>query len=298
MSKYTFLLFGGTGWIGTMIHELLVNNGHKVSSSTVRLENRMAIMDIIKNTNPDFVIHTAGITGKPTVDWCEDNKQETYRVNAVGTFNLADVCNELGIHMTYYSSGCIYHYDDDHPIGSKFIETDIPNFIGSTYSKSKILSEQLLEPFNNVLILRIRLPINTTFHPKNLISKLIKYEKVTEIPNSMTVLPNMLPISLKLILSKKIGIFNFTNPGTITHTKILSLYKEYINNDHTWEIFTEAEQDKILKSKRSNCELDTSKLENLYELTPIHEAIKENMIKMANTLHNCKGSYPISHNKK
>ena len=41
--------------------------------------------------------------------------------------------------MTYYGTGCIFHYDDEHPIGGKgFSEEDKPNFTGSYYSHTKV----------------------------------------------------------------------------------------------------------------------------------------------------------------
>lgn len=64
---------------------------------------------------------------------------ETIRSNVIGCLNLADVCNQHGIHMTYYGTGCIFHYDDEHPIGGKgFSEEDKPNFTGSYYSHTKV----------------------------------------------------------------------------------------------------------------------------------------------------------------
>jgi hypothetical protein len=41
--------------------------------------------------------------------------------------------------MTYYGTGCIFHYDDEFKIGGKgFKESDKPNFTGSYYSYTKV----------------------------------------------------------------------------------------------------------------------------------------------------------------
>lgn len=58
----------------------------------------------------------------------------------IGCLNLADVTKERGIHMTYYGTGCIFHYDDNFPQGSGkgFKESDTPNFTGSYYSYTKV----------------------------------------------------------------------------------------------------------------------------------------------------------------
>ncbi len=64
---------------------------------------------------------------------------ETIRSNVIGCLNLADICLQHEIHMTYYGTGCIFHYDDEHVIGGKgFTEADKPNFTGSYYSYTKV----------------------------------------------------------------------------------------------------------------------------------------------------------------
>lgn len=67
-------------------------------------------------------------------------QMETIRSNVIGCLNLADVTSQKGIHMTYYGTGCIFHYDDDFPQGSGkgFKEADKPNFTGSYYSYTKV----------------------------------------------------------------------------------------------------------------------------------------------------------------
>lgn len=71
---------------------------------------------------------------------CNLLQVETIRSNVIGCLNLADVTNQKGIHMTYYGTGCIFHYDDEFPQGSGkgFKESDKPNFTGSYYSYTKV----------------------------------------------------------------------------------------------------------------------------------------------------------------
>lgn len=130
---------------------------------------------------PTHVLNAAGVTGRPNVDWCEDHKVETIRANIIGCLNLADVTRERGIHMTYYGTGCIFHYDEKFPQGSGkgFKESDTPNFTGSYYSYCKAIVEGLLKQYENVLVLRVRMPIvESLVYPRNFITKIIKYDKV------------------------------------------------------------------------------------------------------------------------
>lgn len=43
---------------------------------------------------------------------------ECIRGNVLGTINLADITNEKGIHMVYYGTGCIFHYDEEFKVNS------------------------------------------------------------------------------------------------------------------------------------------------------------------------------------
>ena len=115
--------------------------------------------------------------------------------------NLADICNTAGVHLTTYATGCIFHYDDAFPEGSGkgFKEGDKPNFTGSYYSYTKAMVESLLKEYPNVLVLRVRMPIvGDLTYPRNFVAKILRYEKIVNIPNSMTVLPELLPMSIEM----------------------------------------------------------------------------------------------------
>lgn len=275
-SPKKFLIFGAKGWIGGQLVTLLKAQNQEVYAAGARLENRQDIVKDIQKYNPDFVINVAGVTGRPNVDWCEDHKQETVRSNIIGALNLADVCYQHNIHMTNFGTGCIYEYDCHHPLGSEkgFKEDEEPNFDGSFYSKTKIMLDKLLQYYPNVLNLRLRMPISDDFSERNFITKISKYKKVVNIPNSMSVLSELLPISIEMALRRLTGVYNFVNPGTISHNEILELYKQYIDPKFRYENFTIEEQNKILKAKRSNNELDTSKLAKEFPgLMPIRQAV-------------------------
>jgi dTDP-4-dehydrorhamnose reductase len=204
---------------------------------------------------------------------------ETIRANVIGCLNLADVTNSRGIHMTYYGTGCIFHYDADFPqdSGKGFTEADSPNFTGSYYSYTKAMVESLLKEYPNVLTLRVRMPIVADLtYPRNFITKIIKYDKVIDIPNSMTVLPELLPYSVEMARRGLTGIMNYTNPGAISHNEILALYKEYIDPDFSWSNFTVEEQAKVIVAPRSNNLLDTVRIEGEF---PQILGIKESLIK-------------------
>jgi hypothetical protein len=135
---------------------------------------------------------------------------------------------------------------------------------------------------DSALNLRIRMPITDEVNNRNFITKITNYKKICSIPNSMSVLDDLLPLLIEYALEKKIGTYNFTNPGLITHNEILEMYKEIVDPNFTWDNFTIEEQNGILTSKRSNNCLDTTKLVNDTKTTvfDIKYSVKNALIRM------------------
>jgi len=246
------------------------------------LENGQDIIKEIEDTKPDYVINAAGITGKPNVDWCEDHKQETVRTNLVGTLNLMDIAFQRNIHTTNITTGCIYEYDENHPMqsGIGFTEEEAPNFRGSFYSSMKIHLEEIIQYYPNVLNLRIKMPVSTELD-KGFVGKIIHYKKVINIPNSLSVLDDLLPIAVDMTLRELKGTYNLVNPGAISHHEVLELYKQIIDPGHQYESFTVQEQDKMLKARRANAELSAKKMLALYPNVP---PIRESLIALFNKM--------------
>ncbi|CAM8962219.1 unnamed protein product [Rhodiola kirilowii] len=272
------LIYGRSGWIGGLLGKLCEKDELLYEYGKGRLEDRRSLAEDIRRVRPTHVFNAAGVTGRPNVDWCESHKVETIRTNVVGTLNLADICRERGLLMINFATGCIFEYDKDHPEGSGigFKEEDKPNFIGSFYSKTKAMVEELLREFeDSVCTLRVRMPISSDLsNPRNFITKITKYNKVVNIPNSMTVLDELLPISIEMANRNLKGLWNFTNPGVISHNEILELYRDYIDKDFKWVNFDLEEQAKVIIAPRSNNELDASKLKAEFpDLLPIKDSI-------------------------
>lgn len=276
-SDFKFLIYGRTGWIGGLLGRLCEAQNIPYQYGSGRLENRASLEADIAAVAPTHVFNAGGVTGRPNVDWCESHKVETIRTNVAGTLTLADVCRQNKLILLNYATGCIFEYDDDHPEGSGigFKEEDTPNFVGSFYSKTKAMVEELLKNYENVCTLRVRMPISSDLgNPRNFITKIARYEKVVNIPNSMTILDELLPISIEMAKRNLTGIYNFTNPGVVSHNEILEMYREYIDPNFTWKNFTLEEQAKVIVAPRSNNELDTAKLKHEFpELLPIKESL-------------------------
>ncbi|CAN1140587.1 Bifunctional dTDP-4-dehydrorhamnose 3,5-epimerase/dTDP-4-dehydrorhamnose reductase [Linum perenne] len=113
-------------------------------------------------------------------------------------------------------------------------------------------------------------------NPHNFIAKISKYEKMVNIPTSLTVLGELLPISIETTKRNLRGVWNFKNPGVVTHNELLELYQRYIDPNFKCTNFTIEEQTKIMNGARSNNELDSSKLKSEF---PEILSVKESLIK-------------------
>ncbi|MEK7146217.1 MAG: sugar nucleotide-binding protein, partial [Patescibacteria group bacterium] len=257
-------------------HKFAAFLGAEAKISEVRLENLSEIKAELEREKPDVVINCAGKTGRPNVDWCEDHKMETMASNVTAPLLLAQAVEELGIYMVHLGSGCVY---EGYKNGEGFSEDDPANFDGSFYSKTKAWSETLLKEFP-VLQLRIRMPFDSEPGERNFVSKITKYSKVISVPNSLTVLDDFFMAAKQLMDQKATGIFNLTNPGVIEHKEILDMYKEIVDPNFHYELFSVEEMNKITKARRSNCALSSKKLESRgIHMRPIHEAVRDALAK-------------------
>ena len=289
------LIFGGKGWIGSQFTEILQSENIDFIYGESRVDNNDDLINEINNNNPTHIISFIGRThGKigdkvyPTIDYLETKGKltENIRDNLYSPLLLAILCKEKNIHFTYLGIGCIFNYDDKHPFGEEingYDETAIPNFFGSGYSVVKGYTDRLMHLFNDTTLnLRIRMPIIGEDNPRNFITKITTYEKICSVPNSMTVLPELLPLVFDMLKNKTVGTVNLTNPGLISHNEILELYKKYVDPNFTYTNFTIEEQKEILAGDRSNNYLDTNRLQEMYPNVMNIKDSMENLMKKYN----------------
>lgn len=287
------LVYGSDGWIGNQVSRLLDNLSIEWIKGLVRAEDVEGLEKEIIKINPTHVMSFIGRThGKigdkeyTTIDYLEQQGKikENVRDNLYSPIVLAILSNKFGFHYTYLGTGCIFEYDSTHPFGEEtngFSEDSTPNFFGSSYSVVKGYTDRLMHMFPNVLNVRIRMPITPDLNSRNFITKITTYKKVCSVPNSMTVLPELLPLMVDMAKNKTVGTINLTNPGLISHNEILSMYKEIINPNFTWENFTIDDQSKILSAARSNNYLDTTRLESLYpNVLNIKDSVRKCLMQM------------------
>ena len=270
------LVYGSNGWIGQQFLEILENNKVNYYSGKSRVDNENTLLSEINEINPTHIVSFIGRThGRidkivyKTIDYLEQPGKlvENVRDNLYGPLLISDICKKKNIHFTYLGTGCIFKYCKDN-FGKEvngFTEESLPNFFGSSYSIVKGFTDRLMKNYNdNVLNLRIRMPITGNQNTRNFITKITTYEKICSIPNSMSVLPELLPLVVIMMKKKVTGTINLTNPGLISHNEILQMFKEIVDPSFEWKNFSQNEQRKILAADRSNNYLNTEKLQSMF----------------------------------
>lgn len=259
------ILILGKGFIGTELsnyfsaHEI----DHEIySRSMLDYTDAEKFRSFLEDNASKYyaVVSAFGYTGRPNVDGCEANKEDCWNYNVMYPVNVVKVANDFNLPVVHVSSGCIYNGYEKH-----FTEEDKPNFglfadDSSYYSKCKHASEIMLDG-HCVYILRIRIPYTATHVPKNYFTKLVNYNDLIDMPNSVTSVYDLNSFIFKfLVLLGDLpgGIYNVVNPQPVKASEVVSLMRQYDIVNPNWN-FIEV-KDLKTKANRSNCILDTTKL--------------------------------------
>jgi dTDP-4-dehydrorhamnose reductase len=140
------LITGVAGMFGTDARRIFADRGHEVIATdvgpaatgdirSVDITDFAAIRAAVQAAKPDLVLHPAAYTN---VDGCERDPDTAYKVNAVGTWNVAAAAEEIGAALVAISTDFVF----DGEKGSPYTEFDTPNPI-SHYGASKLAGENL-----------------------------------------------------------------------------------------------------------------------------------------------------------
>lgn len=298
------LLLGSTGYVGNVFKNLLESNSIEwlaMSGRRFNFANKAGLVTELKSRRISFVINCAGYAGKPNVDACELDKGNCLNGNTILPAVIRELCEDLGIGWGHVSSGCIF--SGERPEGGGWREWDAPNFSFrhppcSFYSGTKALGEEVLgwresnvmsdwpewqhesEPTGYVW--RLRIPFDENDGSRNFLSKLQRYENLLQARNSLSQLSDFVHACWECVEKKvPFGIYNVTNPGSVKTSDVVELILKHGVNKKDYKFFKNEEDfmEKAAKTPRSNCVLDSTKLQNVgIELRPVEEALEWSLI--------------------
>ena len=280
-------LLGGSGYVGQAYQKLLTSKGipfKNLKRKDLDYTDVATLVKALRADKPDFLINSAGYTGKPNVDACETDKTNCLFGNAILPGRIAEACEATNTPWGHVSSGCIYTGSRDD--GTEFTEADAPNFTFrqnncSFYSGTKALGEEILKNAANVYIWRLRIPFDNIESPRNYLTKLIRYENLLEASNSISQLDEFVAATFAC-WEKRVpfGTYNVTNPGYVTTREVVELIKESGLSTKTFNFFKDESEfiAKAAKTPRSNCIMNSGKLAAAgITMTPVKEAIRQTL---------------------
>lgn len=246
------VLVFGNGFIGRRLQE-----AYGCSMSEIRIQTIDDIIGEIEKYKANVIINCIGYTGGENIDACDLSPHMALNANSYIPLLFAEACIRSEVKLVHISSGCIYHYDYETDI--PITECRPPDFLDLYYSRTKIYAEQSLIPLVDkygVLIARIRIPLDCIPHKRNLLTKLLTFEKVLDVPNSVTYIPDFIKALEYLIGIDASGIYNIVNHGGLRYPKLLDVYNKYIA--HPYSVISSCNE---IGKVRTNLLLSTRKLE-------------------------------------
>lgn len=137
------LVSGASGLLGSALLKVALQSGviavpaynsHPLNGGLqMDITEQSQVHATIRQVAPDYVIHTAAFTD---VDACEIEPQRAWDVNALGTKNVAEACEEHGARLIYISTDYVFDGED-----GPYSE-DAPTHPINVYGKSKLAGER------------------------------------------------------------------------------------------------------------------------------------------------------------
>lgn len=107
-----------------------------LSEQELDITNKSSVSSFFKSNTFDLVINCAAYTA---VDKAEDEEELAFKVNAEGTKNLVEACEQIGAKLIHYSTDYVFDGRSKDP----YTELDTPN-PNSVYGASKLKGEEYI----------------------------------------------------------------------------------------------------------------------------------------------------------
>jgi dTDP-4-dehydrorhamnose reductase len=205
---------GVLGNIGSRLLRELQARGHDVIGTDIHevdICDFDAIGQYIAAAQPGLVIHCAALTN---VDRCAEQPDEALRINALGTQNIALVCQRLGSAMCYLSTNEVF----DGERGAAYMEYDSPRPI-NPYGYSKWVGEQIVRSLlPQHYIVRTSWVFAHTGQNflQKIMSKAAAGQPLSVVANevaSPTYAEDLVPALAQLVDTGRYGIYHLVNEG-------------------------------------------------------------------------------------
>jgi dTDP-4-dehydrorhamnose reductase len=169
------------------------------------ITDRDAVISVINKVQPDVIVHCAAWTA---VDNAEDIPEKVYKINALGTKNIAEACKKIDAKMFYISTDYVFDGNSTKP----YLPTDKTNPLNN-YGLTKLEGEEAVKKYCEKYYI-IRTSWLYGHHGKNFVETMISLANKPELkvvddqigcPTWTVELANGI---IKLINDKEYGIYH------------------------------------------------------------------------------------------
>lgn len=233
-------LTGASGMLAAEVIPKLRAHGHEVLASDLRPRlASMALLDItnlnqikkeFSRTQPDYVFHLAAETD---VDLCEQRPDHAFRVNTLGTENIALACQQWNIPLLYISTAGVFSGEKKEP----YTEFDTPH-PANVYGRSKWQGEIIVRDLlSRHYIIRAGWMVGGWEIDKKFVYKIVhqilegkkELRVVADKFGSPTFTKDFARNLMTVIETNRYGLYHMTNTGTCSRYEVAVKIVELMN---------------------------------------------------------------------
>lgn len=246
------LVIGASGFIGSILfrdfaesHEVFGTYCHTPQSSLqfLNITNKASVEHLLSTLNPEVVVQPAA---QPWVDFCEQQPEESYKINVQGAMNIIDWCVAYQKRYVFLSTDYVFDGND-----GPYAESASCNPL-NVYGKHKLLVEEAIQKTlgNLGLIIRTTTVYGWEVAGKNFVQKFIQAlseGKEFVVPNDQFATPtygeDLSSTIVALVEAHKQGIYHAAGPEFLSRVAfaefvadIFSLPRSLIKGVSTQEL--------------------------------------------------------------
>ena len=217
------LITGGCGYVGTVLTETLLSDGHKITvidtqwfgnhlkehPNLINIKGDIRNIESVNLEKIDTILHLANIANDPAV---ELNPTLSWEVNVLAAQQLADKAIRNGVkHFVYASSGSVYGIKDEPQVTEDLSLVPI-----SVYNKTKMVAERVLLSYKDKMQVHCIRPATVCGMSPRM---------------RLDVSVNML--TFQALKNKKITVFGGDQTRPNIHMKdMVRAYQHFVNNSN------------------------------------------------------------------
>lgn len=205
------LIIGAEGMLGHDLEDVLSieNEINTTTIDTLDITDLEKTIQTVTKINPDVLVHAAAFTD---VDGSESNPDLAYKVNALGTRNVAVACQAAESALVYICTDYVF----DGNKGDVYYEYDETNPLG-VYGRTKLAGEVYLRDILNKFYI-VRTSWLYGFHGPNFVTTMLNLAETNDIISvvndqigSPTYTVDLARAISELIKKPAYGIYHITN---------------------------------------------------------------------------------------